>query len=633
MIIELFEGLGGADANQEVPIKQEEQEVLGAAAQYYEPAPQVPAPESELADLGQEMMAQITGFGTAGNLAQNLVPKPIDYSKVRVKILEQPASNKLRFRYECEGRSAGALQGASSTNDNKTYPTIQIEGYKGPAVVVVSCVEEKPPHRAHPHNIVGKGSICKKGVCSMEITNEDMTCSFANIGIQCVRKKDAPASLARREQIKVDPYRQGFAHKNSPAINLNAVRLCFQVFLKDQPKLRPLAPVVSNVIYDKKSHSELQIIEISDDTSPVEGGKKIMIFSEKVDKNDIEVHFSYQAEDSKVIESKAIFAPTDVHKQYGIAFKTPPFHDLNITEPVLVSLQLFKPSDSSTSEPMDFYYTPSVFRETKPPVMLAPVFAAPLPARPVAASPEFNQNFQAPKQVQKRGREARQVHDEPSSGQVNVPPKVSTAQLRGGGGQVTVVAEAAGPSIKQDPMKIDPQEMLWSNQPPVAAGNPNYNSYKGTSFVDVVTKSGHHQLNDLEAATRAGGASASVAPSELNDLTLNTSELVNVVDGFFPDLQVTSADLNGEVEDLSNNISDLRLEARSSARQQQQPQQQQQQQFMMFNSFDNIVQQQQPQDQQQQLPGGSRIQQHQSLQTPDVSMDDSGLKRINFNKF
>jgi Rel/ankyrin family protein len=96
-----------------------------------------------------------------------------------VKILEQPASHKLRFRYECEGRSAGALQGCNSTSENKTYPTIKVEGYKGPAVVVVSCVEERPPFRAHPHNLVGRGSICRKGVCSMEITNEDMTCQVS----------------------------------------------------------------------------------------------------------------------------------------------------------------------------------------------------------------------------------------------------------------------------------------------------------------------------------------------------------------------------------------------------------------------------------------------------------------------
>ena len=46
-----------------------------------------------------------------------------------VKITEQPASKGLRFRYECEGRSAGSIPGVSSTPENKTYPTIQVRTY------------------------------------------------------------------------------------------------------------------------------------------------------------------------------------------------------------------------------------------------------------------------------------------------------------------------------------------------------------------------------------------------------------------------------------------------------------------------------------------------------------------------
>ena len=53
------------------------------------------------------------------------------------------------------------------------------------------------------------------------------------------------------------------------------------MFLKDQPKLRPLSPVVSSVIYDKKSHSDLQILEISDDSSPVEGNNRSVLFLER----------------------------------------------------------------------------------------------------------------------------------------------------------------------------------------------------------------------------------------------------------------------------------------------------------------------------------------------------------------
>ncbi len=45
-----------------------------------------------------------------------------------VKITEQPASKGLRFRYECEGRSAGSIPGVSSTSEHKTFPTIQVFG-------------------------------------------------------------------------------------------------------------------------------------------------------------------------------------------------------------------------------------------------------------------------------------------------------------------------------------------------------------------------------------------------------------------------------------------------------------------------------------------------------------------------
>ena len=60
--------------------------------------------------------------------------------------------------------------------------------------------------------------------------------------------------------------------------------------------------------------------------------------------------------------------------------------------------------------------------------MAAPVFVAPLPAPPVAAvaaaaaaaaSPQFHQVVQAPKQLQKRGREVHHAPDEQSSGLIN----------------------------------------------------------------------------------------------------------------------------------------------------------------------------------------------------------------------
>ena len=33
-------------------------------------------------------------------------------------------------RYDCEGRSAGAMQGVSSTSESRTFPKIQVKGYQ-----------------------------------------------------------------------------------------------------------------------------------------------------------------------------------------------------------------------------------------------------------------------------------------------------------------------------------------------------------------------------------------------------------------------------------------------------------------------------------------------------------------------
>lgn len=60
--------------------------------------------------------------GTAPNNGEADSRRPRAY----VKIIEQPASKALRFRYECEGRSAGSIPGVNSTPENKTYPGIQV---------------------------------------------------------------------------------------------------------------------------------------------------------------------------------------------------------------------------------------------------------------------------------------------------------------------------------------------------------------------------------------------------------------------------------------------------------------------------------------------------------------------------
>lgn len=76
--------------------------------------------------------------------------------------------------------------------------------------IVVSCVtvEDNPLNRpkAHPHKLVGRADTCKNGVCRVDLKGDNMTVSFPNLGIQCVRRKDVEASLTERQEARVDPF-------------------------------------------------------------------------------------------------------------------------------------------------------------------------------------------------------------------------------------------------------------------------------------------------------------------------------------------------------------------------------------------------------------------------------------------
>lgn len=49
----------------------------------------------------------------------------------KLVITEQPKQRGMRFRYQCEGRSAGTILGESSTDTNKTLPTIEVGRGRG----------------------------------------------------------------------------------------------------------------------------------------------------------------------------------------------------------------------------------------------------------------------------------------------------------------------------------------------------------------------------------------------------------------------------------------------------------------------------------------------------------------------
>ncbi|RLV71517.1 hypothetical protein DV515_00017369 [Chloebia gouldiae] len=217
----------------------------------------------------------------------------------------------MRFRYKCEGRSAGSIPGEHSSESTKTHPTIRVNNYRGPGRVRVSLVTKDPPHRPHPHELVGKD--CKDGFYEAELCPERSIHSFQNLGIQCVKKRELEAAVAERIRTNNNPFNVP-AEQRGGEYDLAAVRLCFQV---------------------------------------CRGGDEIFLLCDKVQKEDIEVRFSAEG-----WEAKGSFAQADVHRQVAIVFRTPPFRDPALRAPVTVRMELQRPSDRQRSAPVDFRYLP-----------------------------------------------------------------------------------------------------------------------------------------------------------------------------------------------------------------------------------------------------------------------------------
>ncbi|KAM6435051.1 transcription factor p65 isoform 2-T2 [Liasis olivaceus] len=310
-----------------------------------EPLPQLPAalPSTTMDDLLPLLFPPNWGLH-----------EPAPSSAPVVEIIEQPKQRGMRFRYQCEGRLAGSIPGERSTDTTKTHPTIKIHNYQGPGKVRISLVTKETPHRPHPHDLVGKD--CKEGYYEAELSPERSIHSFQNLGIQCVRKRDLDKAVAKRIETGNNPYNVPMEELKGD-YDLNAVRLCFQVWIRDTGTghLIQLPLVVSQPIYDNRAPNtaELKICRVNRNSGTCLGGDEIFLLCDKVQKEDIEVRFFKDS-----WEAKGSFSQADVHRQVAIVFKTPPYVDQALREPVTVQMQLRRPSDKEVSGSMEFRYLP-----------------------------------------------------------------------------------------------------------------------------------------------------------------------------------------------------------------------------------------------------------------------------------
>ncbi|XP_061639243.1 transcription factor RelB homolog isoform X2 [Phyllopteryx taeniolatus] len=298
-----------------------------------------------------------TAVSSKGRCGVEMLERNLE--KPKLAVVEQPKERGMRFRYECEGRSAGSILGESGSESNKTQPAVEIHGSierLKKVTVTVSLVTKDPPHRPHPHCLVGKDCPNGSGICVVTLNpHSNRRHSFANLGIQCVRRKELDVSLQKRRSQNIDPFQTGHS-KGIEDMDMNAVRLCFQCELEwDDGTTDSLSPVVSNPIYDKKATttSQLKISQLNQYTGACTGKTEIYMLCDKVQKDDIEIIFRRGS-----WKANGEFAQTDVHRQIAIVFKTPPYQDQDIAEEVDVSVTLRRLSDQMESEPVTFTYLP-----------------------------------------------------------------------------------------------------------------------------------------------------------------------------------------------------------------------------------------------------------------------------------
>lgn len=139
--------------------------------------------------------------------------------------------------------------------------------------------------------------------------------------------------------------------------------MCFEA-LRQEPNGTFTAicePVYSKPINNMKSAltGEVKICRLSAAVSSAEGGDDLFLLVEKVNKKNIKVRFFEEDKDGNCVwEDWGRFSETDVHHQYAIALRTPPYKDKDIEEVVDVKIQLLRETDRDVSEPMPFKYKP-----------------------------------------------------------------------------------------------------------------------------------------------------------------------------------------------------------------------------------------------------------------------------------
>ncbi|CAG9760975.1 unnamed protein product [Ceutorhynchus assimilis] len=259
-----------------------------------------------------------------------------------LRFIEQPA-NKYRFRYKSEMLGTrDCLKGITSDRLGRpTYPTVELVNYSGSAMIRFGGMGIiHTPRRNVVVELSKKMLVLKKElIARCEGMRRELTANEI-------------------EEIRV------LAVRKSRDINLNAVCLRFDAFFVRNGILYSICPpIFSHGIINLRSPltGDLKIVRMNRCVSHAEGGEEIFLLVERLTSPNIRIRlFELDADNREVWEAYGTFSELDIHHHYAIVFRTPAFRDQNITHPVMVLIELVRPSDFARSDVRNFWYIPNI---------------------------------------------------------------------------------------------------------------------------------------------------------------------------------------------------------------------------------------------------------------------------------
>ncbi|XP_055907309.1 nuclear factor NF-kappa-B p110 subunit-like [Eupeodes corollae] len=293
-------------------------------------------------------------------------------------ILHEEPTEKFRFRYKSEMHGThGSLNGQRSEKNRKTFPEVELKNFTGQGVIRCSLYQtnlDKPSPHSH-QLVVRKDDMDECDPHDVYVSPEKgYIARFENMGIIHTAKKNICDALYAKKKQKMK-FEMGLtelsqrqektlrdeAEREGKHMNLNQVRLCFEAFkIVDGGWMKICEPIFSRPINNRKSAltGELKICRLSSVAGGAAGGEDIILLVEKVSKKNIQVRFFEMRDDDLVWEAFGDFSDADVHHQYAITVRTPPYKNKDIDKSVDVSIELVRKSDDERSTPVDYRYKP-----------------------------------------------------------------------------------------------------------------------------------------------------------------------------------------------------------------------------------------------------------------------------------